>query len=387
MKLLRIQAQGLPLFKNGVDLVFYAQQRVAEDDKDTLSPLTPASRFYLNNTNAVIGINASGKTSVLKLILLVLDLVNNEPISHGETRDILGESNKSVLTVNFISDSGDLCQLESVIAVTNRHGELQYRIIQETLWVKTFSSIKSKKQLTEFDGLTPYAVRNGGEDFLPDDTSIIIAYNKKVRQHVKVASLLSMTNFNVLPFSESIPAAVIQYLDPTIEALYFEREDQKLTIHLKFYGKKEILLSDPTELNRYLSSGTVKGIVTFTLAIQMLKEGGYLIVDELEDHFNKEIAATLLRFFMDSSVNKNGGVLIFSTHYPEILDEFNRNDSIFVTRNRDGITVSNLNDILKRNDLKKSDAYQSGILEGTVPAYEAYMKLKKNIQASLEKEG
>ena len=349
--------------------------------------MTPASRFYLNNTNAVIGINASGKTSVLKLILLVLDLVNNEPISHGETRDILGESNKSVLTVNFISDSGDLCQLESVIAVTNRHGELQYRIIQETLWVKTFSSIKSKKQLTEFDGLTPYAVRNGGEDFLPDDTSIIIAYNKKVRQHVKVASLLSMTNFNVLPFSESIPAAVIQYLDPTIEALYFEREDQKLTIHLKFYGKKEILLSDPTELNRYLSSGTVKGIVTFTLAIQMLKEGGYLIVDELEDHFNKEIAATLLRFFMDSSVNKNGGVLIFSTHYPEILDEFNRNDSIFVTRNRDGITVSNLNDILKRNDLKKSDAYQSGILEGTVPAYEAYMKLKKNIQASLEKEG
>ena len=156
---------------------------------------------------------------------------------------------------------------------------------------------------------------------------------------------------------------------------------------MKFYGKKEILLSDPTELNRYLSSGTVKGIVTFTLAIQMLKEGGYLIVDELEDHFNKEIAATLLRFFMDSSVNKNGGVLIFSTHYPEILDEFNRNDSIFVTRNRDGITVSNLNDILKRNDLKKSDAYQSGILEGTVPAYEAYMKLKKNIQASLEKEG
>ena len=387
MKLLRIQAQGLPLFKDGVDLVFYAQQRVAEDDKDILSPMTSASRFYLNNTNAIIGINASGKTSVLKLILLALDLVNNEPISHSETRDILGESKETVLTVNLISDNGELCQLESVITVTNRQGELQYRIVRETLWVKTFSSIKSKKQLTEFDGLSPYAVRNGGEVFLPDDTSIIIAYNKKIRHHIKVASLLSMTNFNVLPFSESIPAAVIQYLDPTIEALFFEREDQKLTIHLKFYEKKEILLSDPTELNRYLSSGTVKGIVTFTLAIQILKEGGYLIVDELEDHFNKEIAATLLRFFMDSSVNINGGVLIFSTHYPEILDEFNRNDSIFITRNRDGITVSNLNDILKRNDLKKSDAYQSGILEGTVPAYEAYMKLKKNIQASLKKEG
>ena len=38
---------------------------------------------------------------------------------------------------------------------------------------------------------------------------------------------------------------------------------------------------------------------------------------------------------------------------------------------RGGIEVDNLNDILSRNDLKKSDAYQSGIWEGTVPAYDA----------------
>ena len=115
--------------------------------------------------------------------------------------------------------------------------------------------------------------------------------------------------------------------------------------------------------------------------------GRYLVVDELENHFNKEITATLIRFFTDASLNGNGGILIFTTHYPEILDEFERNDSIFITRNRDGITVSNLNDLLKRNDLKKSDAYQSGFLDGTVPAYEAYMKLKKNIQSMLKKEG
>ena len=37
----------------------------------------------------------------------------------------------------------------------------------------------------------------------------------------------------------------------------------------------------------------------------------------------------------------------------------------------------NMTDILKRNDLKKSDAYQSSFLEGTVPIYEAYLNLKK----------
>ena len=62
-------------------------------------------------------------------------------------------------------------------------------------------------------------------------------------------------------------------------------------------------------------------------------------------------------------------------------------DRIFITRNRDGITAENLSNILKRNDIKKSDAYQSGFLEGTTPTYEAYMQLKKSIATSLKNEG
>ena len=198
-----------------------------------------------------------------------------------------------------------------------------------------------------------------------------------------------MTNINVLPLSDDIPLDIVTYLDPTVENLSFAHEDNdnKISVHLKFKGKSEIILSDPVELNHYLSSGTIKGIVTFTLAIRILKSGGYLVIDELENHFNKEIVATLIRFFMDAAMNRFGGTLIFTTHYPELLDEFERNDCIYIVRNRDGITVSNLTDILKRNDLKKSDAYQSGFLEGTVPIYEAYLNLKKSIRLALGKEG
>ena len=57
--------------------------------------------------------------------------------------------------------------------------------------------------------------------------------------------------------------------------------------------------------------------------------------------------------------------------------------SICIVRNRNGITAENLSYILNRNDIKKSDAYQSGFLEGTTPAYEAYMRLKKSLAASI----
>ena len=74
-----------------------------------------------------------------------------------------------------------------------------------------------------------------------------------------------------------------------------------------------------------------------------------------------------------------GAMLIFSTHYAELLDEFERNDNIYIVRNRGGITAENLSVILKRNDIKKSEAYQSGFLEGTVPMYDSYMALKNSL--------
>ena len=87
---------------------------------------------------------------------------------------------------------------------------------------------------------------------------------------------------------------------------------------------------------------------------------------------------------MDSRLNKRGGTLVFTTHYPELLDEYDRNDGICIVRNRNGITVDNLSNIVKRNDIKKSDVYHSGFLEGTAPAYEASLNLKKNFATSIQ---
>ena len=220
--------------------------------------------------------------------------------------------------------------------------------------------------------------------FLSDDVSFIIAHNKKTKDTLEICSLLSFTNVNVLPFSEDIPLEVIAFLDPTIEKLCFEKMENKAFIHLKFKGEDEIVLNNAMDLEQYLSSGTIKGIITFSLVKEVLQSGGYLLVDEIENHFNKEIVTTLVRFFMDSRLNKKGGTLIFTTHYPELLDEYDRNDGIYIVRNRNGIMADNLSNILTRNDIKKSDAYQSGFLEGTTPAYEAYMRLKKSLEASIK---
>ena len=181
------------------------------------------------------------------------------------------------------------------------------------------------KNLTDFAGIKPTAIRNQEEIYLPDDVSFIIAHNKKLNATVEVFSLLSYTNINVLPFTEDIPLEVIAFLDPTIEKLCFEQVEGKTFIHLKFKNE-EVILNNVVDFEQYLSSGTIKGIITFSMVKEVLQSGGYLLVDEIENHFNKEIVTTLVRLFMDSRFNKNGGALIFTTYYPELLDEYDRND-------------------------------------------------------------
>ena len=382
MKILRITAQGVPLFKEDLDLCFYTQQRVSEDDRDRLYNLV--DNYYLHSACAFIGINASGKTSVLKVINLALSIVRNEPINHVESRSILGGAEKAAICIYFYDNRKYICCLETVItAKKKKTGEYIYSILSERRWEKPIYSVKSKKYLTDFTGIEPVAIRSGNEEYLSDDVSFIIAHNKKTGDTAEVFSLLSYTNVNVLPFTDDIPLEVIAFLDPTIEKLCFEETEGKTYIHLRFRGEDEIILNKAEELELYLSSGTIKGIITFSMVKEVLQSGGYLLVDEIENHFNKEIVTTLIRFFMDSRLNKKGGTLIFTTHYPELLDEYDRNDGIYIVRNRNGITVENLSYILKRNDIKKSDAYQSGFLEGTTPAYEAYMRLKKSLAASL----
>lgn len=383
MKILRITVNGLPLFKQELDLLFYTQQRVGEDDKEKLYKIEP--NYYLHTACAFIGINASGKTSVLKVINLALNILRNEPINHVESRNILGACERATFKICFLDKKNNVYCLKTVItSKKSKAGRYVYSIIEEKLWEKPISSVKSKKYLTDFTAISPIAVRNTEEAYLPDDVSFIIAHNKKANDKIDVFSLLSYTNINILPFTEDIPLEVIAFLDPTIEKLYFEKVEDKAFIHLKFKDEEEIILNNAVELEQYLSSGTIKGIITFSMVKEVLASGGYILVDELENHFNKEIVVTLIRFFMDSSLNKNGSTLIFTTHYPELLDEYDRNDAIYIVRNRNGITAENLSYILKRNDIKKSDAYQSGFLEGTTPAYEAYLRLKKNLAASLK---
>lgn len=383
MRILRIKVNGLPLYKNPFDISFCAVQRVQSNHLNSVHNLF--GNIYVNTVEAFAGINASGKTTALKVVSFSSMLLGAEPLNAEFIPQILGEDIITVFDIDFFTD-GKIFHLSCEIIKSKNEEEIpRVRIISEKLWAKAVTSKVNKTNLLNYDGLQPVRVRNNSDEYLPDDVSIMIAVNKQIQDKTMFVDLALYTNFNLfLPDGGSVPTEIISLLDPTVEYITVEKINNKVITRLKFYGQKELTLFNPTEVNAYLSSGTVKGVRVFSDAVRVLKNGGYLIVDEVENHFNRELVASLLRLFTNKRTNSKGAVIIFSTHYPELLDELERNDSVFITRSDHGLTVDNLNSLLKRNDMKKSEVYQSNFLGGTAPKYTALVALQKSIIKNLE---
>ncbi|WP_121628250.1 AAA family ATPase [Poseidonibacter antarcticus] len=382
MKILKIKANGLKLFPKNLEIDFTTTQRVRNDKSEMLHKISP--QIYQNNAIAFVGINASGKTTTLKVISFIIQMLNNEPINKIENNSILNGlrgKDKIIFDIYFSIFSDSIYKLETTIIKSEFSDEIEDKFVieSEQLWRKDIKSIKTKKNIFNFTDLIPIQLRKGDEEYLPDDVSIIISLNKKNNIKINFEDLINWTNINLVRMFGEFPHELITFLDSSIEYLKSNiiKEGKDVEIKLKFKNKEEILMNSPVELQKYLSSGTIKGINVFINAMFVLAKGGYLIIDEIENHFNKELAVTLVRFFMNHKVNRKGAVILLSTHYPELLDEFERNDNIYITRNNGGISVENLSNILKRNDIKKSELYQSGYLQGTVPAYESFIEFKK----------
>ena len=378
MKILRIKVQGLSLYKNIFDISFCAVQRVHKNHLNSVFNLF--GNIYVNTVEAFAGINASGKTTALKVVSFTSVLLGAAPLSAEFVPQILDDGIKTIFDIDFFLD-GNIYHLTSeVIKHRGQDGKPKVRILSERLWVKSTSSKINKSNLWDYDKDNPVRVRDNSDEYLPDDVSIMIAVNKQIVKRSIFVDLVMFTNFNLfLPDGGLVPTEIISLLDPTIEYISVETLNDKVITRLKFFRKEEIVLLNPAELNVYLSSGTVKGVRVFSDAARVLKNGGYMIVDEIENHFNRELVASLLRLFLNKKTNPKGAVLIFSTHYSELLDELDRNDAVFITRSDEGLVVDNLNDLLNRNDMKKSDVYQSNFLGGTAPKYTALLKLQKSI--------
>ena len=371
MKLLHVKAKNFKNCSDDFEIDFVARsKKTAEDKEYELQEI--AEDLYVYNTIAFVGKNASGKTTAVELLDACYSILGDFRL---ESKPYSFE--KVELLMDFYHD-GFIYRYETELKNGDAIGNKAVFTKQKIRRKKYYKS--NLKTIYEEDGFTEMEI--SGE--LPEDTSNIFFVLKKKKTNaiyfdsfgkgIDTYRLLFATleDFHI---STEILGRVITIFDENISNL------RKLDAHnykMLFCGKEQTV-SDK-ELFYQLSSGTTKGMLLYLMVVASLQNGFDLIVDEIENHFHKTLVENMISFYKDKTVNRHHATLIFTTHYCEVLDLFNRQDNIFIARADKKVYLTNMySGYDVRPELLKSRQFYNNVFQ-TAVNYEELMSLKKALK-------
>lgn len=368
MYLLKVKAKNFKNLSEESEIDFVAKARKTSEDKEyELQEIAPG--LFVYTTMAFVGKNASGKTTALDLLNVAYDILSAYRLQTyynlDGTRIIMYFYNDGF--IYYYSTNLRQNQIDKTVSFTEE-------ILKQK---KYYSSYSGKIYDDDFE---PVKVEN----VLPDDVSSVFSVLKEKRigaviyndsSYSSLAYDMSFDILNLFGIDEGILKKIIKIFDENISDL---KRDEKGNYQLIYRGEEQYLT--PGALFRMLSSGTTKGILLYILIVASLKNGFSIIIDEIENHFHKTLVENIISLYKDKSINKKNATLIFSTHYCEILDLFNRQDNIYVANATEKVNLSSIYDKYGvRNDILKSRLFYNGEFKTSVN-YEALMDLKKELK-------
>ncbi|MQS76299.1 AAA family ATPase [Companilactobacillus halodurans] len=398
LRFLAINIKGYPLFEDNLHFSLLTNSRVSKNHTESLMHLFGAN--YTNNVTTIVGKNATGKTTIMKLTMGILSLLSiGRSIKETKLKEALFDDSTVTFDVYFYGSNNFLYQDTIVIGKSSDEVDSdlnEYEVKSEKIYRKKARISEAKKNLLKFSKNDLIMDRNNlntdvAAVLASDDSMFRTVMRSNNYETLKVAdnTIFTNTNFFISNFG-SVPSEVLQYLDSSIEYLKIEsannnNTNQQIFYRLKFKNSnQEITDRNFATIEYYLSSGTAKGISLYTQILSTLKNGGIIFVDEIENHFNHAIARTFINYFKDPAININNAKLVFTTHYSEFLDDIDRNDQIFIARRLKNISLTRYSNTKIRNDLLRSEVFMSNSIQGTAPEYSAYIALKKTTIKSIK---
>lgn len=372
LKILSLKINGYKLLDDNFSLDFRNLSRVNEFDK-THEAIELEKGLHVFNTYSFVGGNASGKSTVLLLLIKIFYLLqtgrwtyNQEEFRNKEVKlsvEFYLEKEIYLYSCKFVKPS------ETINASSTPFAE-----------IKDEKLIKYKFKKTKVEDLSDifkYSLFDTSAIIKITKDKILFDYFYGNNFRNVDGTLASGTFFKALTIkNKKLLMSVVKLLDESIEKLDFISETE---IHFKRSNLEEKIINS-NELINILSSGTIRGIELYLRSIEALKLGKTILIDEIEDSFHKNLVNNIIALFSDSSVNTSSAQLIFSTHYVEILDRIDRRDNIFITNKVGGyIKATNLYSYNVRSEILKSKLFDNNVFN-TGLNYETLMEVKRNIK-------
>lgn len=377
MKLLKVVANNYKLCDNNFSISFVPKGNKTVADKE-FELIEIDDDLFTFSTVGIIGKNASGKTATIELLSIVYDIFSNFRIKTS-TKSFNFINETFQLDITFYNEG----MLYRYITDIEKHSNIVDNDIilfkNEKIYRRDYKKSHSRS-LFDYSKYKEITI----EDKLPEDTSKLYAIFKGItfRGIFCPSDDYSYKDYSIAfniykswDGNLSLMSALLKIFDEHIETVEMIN-DNKFNI---IYTNKTSKVVTNNEMSEVLSSGTRKGFILFTLVVYSLKYGSDLLIDEIENHFHKTLVENLVNLYKDKTVNKHNAMLIFTTHYCELLDLFSRSDNIYITKYNKKITLENMHENYHfRSELSKSNKFYNNEF-GTNVNYDALMKFKKEL--------
>ncbi len=380
MKLLRVTARNFKNCKDNYTIDFTTRAKKTSEDKlYELQEIAP--NLFTYNTMAFVGKNASGKTTAIDLIVCCHYILSN---FHFESTRYSVDNTE--LDIYFYHE-GNIYRYTTVlkenktILKNGKPDAKKAEFTNEHIYRKIYTSSKAGKIFCDdgFEEMDKFTD-------LPADTSKIFFILREERHEafyfdsndddfISYRFLFAYMRLYDVP--SELFYKVLSIFDENIKELDIT-EDENFRIN--YNGVEETKSAE--ELMWFLSSGTTKGMILYTLMIISLTKGCDLIIDEVENHFHKTLVENMISLYKDPTVNKNNATLIFTTHYCELLDLFGRKDNIWIAKSDEKVYLQNMHDVYKENNIRpellKSKQFYNNTFD-TAVNYKALMDFKREL--------
>ncbi len=385
MKILSIRVGSNILFPEGINIDLKTSDRVRkglERHDYYRSAYQIKTGIYNQVLMSVVGLNATGKTAILQLICFIANIVllhrsldtvayllekfhvtKEHPFKFSV--EIFHENNVYLLESEIIKDNGSYFYKDEILY------KLPLSKFARNINKNSFKIVMNRKD-------------EATNVFLKSDESIIKCISSQKGTFV---CNLGAVNFNYPGWEGEPPSQIIKIFDSGIKSLKIENSEfceiKKAKALIQFERESGVSEKSLITLENIVSSGTIKGLTIFPGLMSVLSSGGLIVLDEIENHLNKKLITFILDLFTDKRTNPKGGCLIFSTHYPELLDYFTRKDNIYVSRKDDDENLHLLrfsdSDKVKRNDILKSKILLLNVINGTAPKFSLLTEAKNKV--------
>ena len=291
--------------------------------------------FRYKKAVILMGANATGKTSLGKALLNIVNFINSADPAALHSLPLSSE--KASFQIDFVNIGYILHRLIGEITESENGNEIHVKYsCTDILPRDSYESCRDKLTTCDIKDYTELCKRIGKIDYTfscPD-----------IKPTTKVSKIKKSLALKTLK-------AVIGTLDPTLTDVSISKDLRNSFIIRR--KREEIIVQDGKLLNRdSLSSGTAEGVdISLFLALLMAERNGFYYCDEHFSYIQSDIEKRIFGLMVEYLGRH--GQLIFTTHNTDMLDlNLPKHCFAFLRKKEEdeyNVCVTYASEILKRN--------------------------------------